>query len=161
MFSRKQFATSRQSNDKTVNTKPIQRGLVVTLILETSHAWQLWGHLSSGWGRGPNQSNHKKIWTQPNSHARAWLSPIYWTMSVVAKLTRQKHRQIKCTNYFFLMTNHSASGQHGHCDGGHGHGCLGAGGKDRIFPLVAVLLLSRMTLLVRVVLATSRFFWDE
>ena len=38
MFSRKQFATSRQSNDKTVNNKPIQRGLVVTLILETSHA---------------------------------------------------------------------------------------------------------------------------
>ena len=55
------------------------------------------------------------------------------------------------------MTNHSASGQHGRCDGGHGHGCLGAGGKDRIFPLVAVLLLSRMTLLVRVVLATSLF----
>ena len=53
--------------------------------------------------------------------------------------------------------NQSASGQHGRHDGGHSHGCLGAEGKDRIFPLVAVLLLSRMTLLVRVVLATSRF----
>ena len=54
------------------------------------------------------------------------------------------------------MTNQSASGQHGHCDGGHGHGCLGAEGEDRLFPLVAVLLLSRMTLCMRVVLATSR-----
>ena len=54
------------------------------------------------------------------------------------------------------MTNQSAFGQHGHCDGGHGHGCLGAEGEDRLFPLVAVLLLSRMTLPMRVVLATSR-----
>ena len=60
-----------------------------------------------------------------------------------------------------LKMNQSASGQHGRHDGGHSHGCLGAEGKDRIFPLVAVLLLSRMTLLVRVVLATSRLFWDE
>ena len=69
-----------------------------------------------------------------------------------AKLTEQS---------LSLMMNQSASGQHGRHDGGHSHGCLGAEGKDRIFPLVAVLLLSRMTLLVRVVLATSRFFWDE
>ena len=54
------------------------------------------------------------------------------------------------------MTNQSASGQHGHCDGGHGHGCLGAEGEDRLFPPVAVLLLSKMTLPMRVVLATSR-----
>ena len=54
------------------------------------------------------------------------------------------------------MTNQPASGQHGHCDGGHGHDCRGAEGKDRLFPLVAVLLLSRMTLSMRVVLATSR-----
>ena len=66
-----------------------------------------------------------------------------------AKLTKQ--------SLFFKM-NQSASGQHGRHDGGHSHGCLGAGGKDRIFPLVAVLLLSRMTLLVRVVLATSSLF---
>ena len=62
------------------------------------------------------------------------------------------------THLLNLKMKQSASGQHGRYDGGHGHGCLGAGGKDRIFPLVAVLLLSRMTLLVRVVLATSRLF---
>ena len=38
MFSRKQFATSRQPNDKTVKIKPLKKGLVVPLILETSHA---------------------------------------------------------------------------------------------------------------------------
>ena len=66
-----------------------------------------------------------------------------------AKLTKQ---------LLFLKIIQSASGQHGRHDGGHSHGCLGAEGKDRIFPLVAVLLLSRMTLLVRVVLATSSLF---
>ena len=69
-----------------------------------------------------------------------------------AKLTEQS---------LSLMMNQSASGQLGRHDGGHSHGCLGAEGKDRIFPIVAVLLLSRMTLLVRVVLATSLLFWDE
>ena len=54
------------------------------------------------------------------------------------------------------MTNQSASGQHGHCDGGHGHGCLGAEGEDGVFPPVAVLLLSGMTLPMRVVSANSR-----
>ena len=62
------------------------------------------------------------------------------------------------THLLNLKMKQSASGQHGRYDGGHGHGCLEAGGKDRIFPLVAVLLLSRMTLSVRVVLATSRLF---
>ena len=55
------------------------------------------------------------------------------------------------------MMDHSESGQHGHCDSGHCYGCLGAGGKDRLFPLVAVLLLSRKTLPVRVVLANEYF----
>ena len=54
------------------------------------------------------------------------------------------------------MTNQSASGQHGHCDGGHGHGCLGAEGEASVVPPVAVLLLSGMTLPMRVVSANSR-----
>ena len=54
------------------------------------------------------------------------------------------------------MTNQSVSGQHGHCDGGHGHGCLGAEGENGVFPPVAVLLLSGMTLPMRVVSANSR-----
>ena len=54
------------------------------------------------------------------------------------------------------MTNQSASGQHGHCDGGHGHGCLGAEGEDGVVPPVAVLLLPGGTLLMRVVSVNSR-----
>ena len=54
------------------------------------------------------------------------------------------------------MTNQSASGQHGHCDGGHGHGCLGAEGEDGVVPPVAVLQLSGGTLLMRVVSVKSR-----
>ena len=54
------------------------------------------------------------------------------------------------------MTNQSASGQHGHCDGGHGHGCLGAEGEDGVVPPVAVLLLPGGTLLMGVVSVNSR-----
>ena len=55
-----------------------------------------------------------------------------------------------------LMTNQSAPGQHGHCDGGHGHGCLGAEGEDGVVPPVAVLLLPGGTLLMGVVSVNSR-----
>ena len=44
-----------------------------------------------------------------------------------------------------LLTNQSASGQHGHGDGGHGHGSLGAEGEDGVVPPLAVLLLSEWT----------------
>ena len=54
------------------------------------------------------------------------------------------------------MTNQSASEQHGHCDGGHGHGCLGAEGEDGVVLPVAVLLLSGMTFPMSVVSANSR-----
>ena len=37
--------------------------------------------------------------------------------------------------------NQSASGQHGHGDGGHSHGCHGAEGEDGVVPPLAVLLL--------------------
>ena len=59
------------------------------------------------------------------------------------------------------MTNQSASGQHGHCDGGHGHGCLGAEGEDSVVPPLAVLLLPGMTLLmgvVSVIICLNRVF---
>ena len=52
--------------------------------------------------------------------------------------------------------NQSASGQHEHGDGGHGHGCLGAEGEDSVVPPLAVLLLPGMTLLMGVVSVISR-----
>ena len=55
-----------------------------------------------------------------------------------------------------LMTNQSASGQHEHGDGGHGHGCLGAEGEDSVVPPLAVLLLPGRTLLMGVVSVNSR-----
>ena len=54
------------------------------------------------------------------------------------------------------MTNQSASGQHEHGDGGHGHGCLGAEGEDSVVPPLAVLLLPGRTLLMGVVSVNSR-----
>ena len=54
------------------------------------------------------------------------------------------------------MTNQSASGQHGHCDGGHGHGCLGAEGEDGVVPPLAVLLLPERTPRMGVVSVNSR-----
>ena len=54
------------------------------------------------------------------------------------------------------MTNQSASGQHGHCDGGHGHGCPGAEGEDGVVPPLAVLLLPGWTPRRGVVSVNSR-----
>ena len=54
------------------------------------------------------------------------------------------------------MTNQSASGQHGHGDGGHDHGSLGADGEDGVVPPLAVLLLHGRTPRMGVVSGNSR-----